>query len=134
VGGHSEPALRRAARYADGWTSAMAKEREIVAFIARLRTLRGELGRDHLPFEIQVACTDVFNLEGYQRLESHGVGDVLVQPWLFYGAGMRASLEEKKDGLKRFAEDVLAKLSAPASAAPALCRGSRGLRPPRAGS
>jgi probable F420-dependent oxidoreductase len=109
VGGHSEPALRRAARYGDGWTSAMAREREIVAFIARLGTLRRELGREHLPFAIQVACTDVFDLEGYQRLAQHGVGDVLVQPWLFYGFGMRASREEKCEGLRRFADDVLAK-------------------------
>jgi len=109
VGGHSEPALLRAARHGDGWSSAMAKEREIVAFIARLATLRRELGREQLPFEIQVACTDVFDLEGYQRLARHGVSDVLVQPWLFYGSGMRASLQEKREGLQRFADDVLAK-------------------------
>jgi probable F420-dependent oxidoreductase len=112
VGGHSEPALRRAARYADGWTSAMATELEIVEFIARLRALRAEHGREHLPFDIQVACTDVFDLEGYRRLEGHGVGDVLVQPWLLYGAGMRAPIAEKIEGMKRFAEDVLPKLPA----------------------
>ncbi|HMJ11689.1 MAG TPA: TIGR03619 family F420-dependent LLM class oxidoreductase [Polyangiaceae bacterium] len=110
VGGHSEPALRRAARYGDGWTAAMIKEREIPAIITRLTALRRELGRDQLPFEIQVACTDVFDLEGYKRLEGQGVSDVLAQPWLFYGAGMRATLDEKRDGLRRFADDVMAKL------------------------
>jgi hypothetical protein len=54
-------------------------------------------------------CTDVFDREGFERLEAHGVGDVLVQPWLFYGAGMRATLGEKRDGLRRFADDVLAR-------------------------
>ncbi len=80
---------------------------------------------------------------GY-RLEGHGVGDVLVQPWLFYGAGMRAPLEEKIEGMKRFARGRAAEaardpvtaeaLSAPGSNARASCRGSRVLHPPRADS
>jgi probable F420-dependent oxidoreductase len=106
VGGHSKPALLRAARYGDGWTSAMAREKEVVGFISALSELRQELGRGAEPFEIQVACTDVFDGAGFERLGRHGVTDVLVQPWLFYGAGMLASRAEKQNGMRRFAEDV----------------------------
>jgi probable F420-dependent oxidoreductase len=110
VGGHSEPALRRAARLGDGWCSAMSTEPETRRIIARLRALRAEHGREGLPFEIQVSSIDVFDVDGYKRLEEAGVTDVITQPWLLYGAGMAASLAEKEDGIKRFADDVFPRM------------------------
>ena len=32
-------------------------------------------------------------------------------PWLFYGAGFDADLNTKRDGLRRFADEVIAPLS-----------------------
>ncbi len=46
VGGHTEVALKRAARIGDGWTSAMIKFDDLVATIKRLGELRAEYGRD----------------------------------------------------------------------------------------
>jgi probable F420-dependent oxidoreductase len=110
VGGHSEPALRRAARLGDGWCSAMSTEPETRRIIARLRALRAEHGRADVPFEIQVSSIDVFDVDGYKRLEEAGVTDVITQPWLLYGGGPFATLDEKKDGIARFADDVFARM------------------------
>jgi probable F420-dependent oxidoreductase len=110
VGGHSEPALRRAARLGDGWCSAMSTEADTRRIIARLRALRAEHGRADVPFEIQVSSLDVFDVAGYRRLEEAGVTDLITQPWLLYGAGPFASLAEKEDGIKRFADDVFPKM------------------------
>jgi probable F420-dependent oxidoreductase len=111
VGGHSEPALRRAARLGDGWCSAMSTEPETRRIIARLRELRAEHGRADLPFEIQVSSIDTFDVDGYRRLEDAGVTDLITQPWLLYGGGLHASLDEKKDGIKRFAADVFPRMT-----------------------
>ena len=62
------------------------------------------------PFEIQAVCTDVFTVDGYKRLEEKGVHDIVTLPWLMYGTPIHADLEKKKDGMKRFAEDYIAKL------------------------
>lgn len=106
IGGHSPPGLRRAAKYGDGWASAMSTEEQTRGFVTDLVRLRKELGRDHLPFEIQVACLDVFDVDGYKRLAEIGVTDIITQPWLLYGAGPTSTLEQKKDSLERFADAV----------------------------
>ena len=57
-----------------------------------------------------VACTDVApGVDGYRRLEDAGVTHVQTMPWLYYG-GMTDSLEDKRAGLERFAEDVISRL------------------------
>jgi probable F420-dependent oxidoreductase len=110
VGGLSRPALRRAARLGDGWVSVVNSEAEIQGFAAELRRLRAEVDRSG-PFEIKVVCTDVFDLAGYRRLEEHGVTDFITIPWLFYG-GDPGSLAAKREGIARFAGEVIAKLRA----------------------
>ncbi|MEJ3744383.1 TIGR03619 family F420-dependent LLM class oxidoreductase [Actinomycetes bacterium KLBMP 9797] len=111
VGGHTEPALRRAARAGDGWSSAMMRFDTLRATIARLAALRAEYGRADAPFEIQAVCVDRFGVDGYRQQAEAGVTDAIVVPWLMYGAGFDADLAAKKDALRRFAADVLAPLS-----------------------
>jgi probable F420-dependent oxidoreductase len=112
VGGHTEPALKRAARLGDGWSSALSTEEDTRRIVARLRELRAEAGREHLPFEIQVSPIDAFDADGYRRLRDAGVTDLIVQPWLLFGAGLDASMEEKRDGMKRFADEVIPRVKA----------------------
>lgn len=109
VGGHTEAALRRAARTGDGWTSAMMRFNRLRATIARLDELRAEYGRTQVPFEIQAVCVDRFGPDGFRELAQAGVTDAIVVPWVYYGAAIDADLESKKDGMRRFAEDVVAR-------------------------
>ncbi|NEW39869.1 TIGR03619 family F420-dependent LLM class oxidoreductase [Nocardia cyriacigeorgica] len=107
VGGHTAPALRRAARLGDGWTSAMMTFTELEETIATLTRLRSEYQRDAEPFEIQAFCTDRFGLDGYRELAAIGVTDTIVVPWPLYGLGFDAPLDAKTDALRRFAKDII---------------------------
>ncbi len=109
VGGLSKPGLRRAARLGDGWISVVNKEREIRGYVAELRRLRTEWGRADEPFEIKVVCADVFDADGFRRLEAEGVTDCITMPWYLYGGDVR-DLAVKTAALRRFGEEVIARV------------------------
>jgi probable F420-dependent oxidoreductase len=109
VGGHTEAALRRAARVGDGWTSAMIKFDDLRDVIDQLGKLRTEYDRSG-PFEIQAVCIDRFGLDGYRQQAELGVTDAIVVPWVFYGVGLDGPLQAKKDGMKRFADEIMGQL------------------------
>src|SRR5262245_4841747 len=109
VGAHTNAARRRAARVGDGWTSAMIKFGELRGVIDELGKLRAEYDRSG-PFEIQAVCVDRFGLDGYRQQADIGVTDAIVMPWVFYGVGFDGSLAAKKDGMKRFADEIMGKL------------------------
>lgn len=107
VGGHTDVALRRAARVGDGWTSAMIKFDDLVQVIARLRELREEYGRADLPYEIQTVCIDRFGKDGYAELADAGVTDTIVVPWVFDGIGFDGPLDAKQESLRKFADQYI---------------------------
>lgn len=107
IGGHTDVALRRAARIGDGWTSAMIRFDDLVDVIARLRELRAEYGRADEPFEIQAVCVDRFGSAGYAELEDAGVTDIIVVPWIFDGHGFDSPLEAKQESLRSFADKYI---------------------------
>jgi probable F420-dependent oxidoreductase len=109
VGGHTEVALRRAARVGDGWASAMMKLEELRTTIERLEELRAELGRAGEPFEYQAVCIDRFGLDGYREQAEVGVTDVITVPWLLEGVGFDAELERKTDAVRKFGDEIIAK-------------------------
>jgi probable F420-dependent oxidoreductase len=110
VGGHTEVALKRAARVGDGWTSAMIKLDDLASIRSRLDELLEEAGRADVPFEIQAVCIDRFGLDGYRQQRDAGVTDAIVMPWVFYGTAVDGDLQAKKDGIRRFADDIIVKL------------------------
>jgi probable F420-dependent oxidoreductase len=110
VGGDSAPALRRAARLGDGWISVLRTSDELAEMIARLRALRAEYGRADAPFDCVVSCADAFDVGAYRALEDVGVTSILTIPWVLYG-GDPTTLDGKREGLERFAEDVVRKLA-----------------------
>lgn len=110
IGGHTEPALKRAAKRGDGWASAMMRFDDLRATIARLTELRGEHGRQQEPFEIQAVCVDRFGLDGYRQQADIGVTDVITVPWLFDGHGFDADISAKTDSIKRFADEIISQL------------------------
>jgi probable F420-dependent oxidoreductase len=112
VGGHSEPALRRAARLGDGWISAGQTVDELAETVATLRRLLDDEGRGDDPFEINALCLDVFDAAGYQRMADLGVTEAQTVPWYFYG-GDPNDLSVQIDSLARFAETVMAEVGEP---------------------
>jgi probable F420-dependent oxidoreductase len=110
IGGHTEVALRRAARVGDGWSSAMMKFDDLRDTITRLRELLAEQGRADDPFEYQAVCIDRFGLEGYREQGEIGVTDVITMPWVFEGIGFDAEIGPKLDSIRKFGDEIIAKL------------------------
>ncbi len=107
VGGHTDVALRRAARVGDGWTSAMMTCAQLGETISALNKLRAEYGRGGEPFEFQAVCIDKFDVDGHRELAAAGVTDNIVIPWVLDGLGFDAPLDKKKDSIKRFADTYI---------------------------
>ncbi|MDH6243776.1 putative F420-dependent oxidoreductase [Mycobacterium sp. OTB74] len=104
VGGHTDVALKRAAKVSDGWTSAMMTCAQLADTVTQLDKLRTEYGRADVPFEIQAVCIDKFGVDGHRELAAAGVTDNIVIPWIFDGLAFDAPVEKKKDSLKRYAD------------------------------
>jgi hypothetical protein len=107
IGGHTDAALKRAARVSDGWTSAMMTCDQLRDAVARVNTLRAGCGRADKPFEFQAVCVDKFGVDGHRQLAEIGVTDNIVIPWVLDGLGFDAPLDKKRDSLKRFADTYI---------------------------
>lgn len=107
VGGHTDVALKRAARIGDGWTSAMMTGAQLAETIGKLQALLAEHDRADVPFEYQAVCIDKFGVDGHRELAAAGVTDNIVIPWMLDGLGFDAPLAAKQDSLKRFADTYI---------------------------
>jgi hypothetical protein len=67
---------------------------------------RAAIGRQDAEFAMVGSCVDAFDYDGYRRLEDVGVTHLLTMPWMFY-AGVTDDVQEKIDGVRRFADDVI---------------------------
>jgi probable F420-dependent oxidoreductase len=111
VGGHAPAALRRAAR-SDGWLHGGGDPADLPGLLERLGQLRQDEGTSERPFEIHVISLDAYTADGIRRLEAQGVTDVIVGFRWPYAVGPDTEvLQTKLDNLRRFAEDVIAKVS-----------------------
>jgi probable F420-dependent oxidoreductase len=111
VGGLSEIAFARAARH-DGWVGDMYRTDEAIGWATRLAQVRAESGvAETAPgdFAVIVALTDALAPEHFARAEAGGVTDCMTMPWMYY-SGREASLEQKLEGMARFAQDVIVPL------------------------
>jgi probable F420-dependent oxidoreductase len=108
IGGTSKAALGRTARVADGFLGGGGSLDEMVGLLERVRRLRREAGREHLPFETMTlhAVGLERNFDDVRRLEKAGLGGVVHLPFRAT-LGRRSSLSEKLAYLDRFAEDVI---------------------------
>lgn len=109
IGGHSKPALRRAAQRGDGWMHAGGDGAELDRLLAELAALRAEYGTRE-DFEVHVISLDGFTVDGIKRLEDKGVTDVIVGFRLPYTLEQDTeSLDTKIANLSRFADNVIAR-------------------------
>jgi alkanesulfonate monooxygenase SsuD/methylene tetrahydromethanopterin reductase-like flavin-dependent oxidoreductase (luciferase family) len=109
IGGHSKPAYRRAARYADGFSFISLTEEDLVERLAIIRTLRKEYGREGEPFRVCAGLAVVPTPENVKRLEDIGVTDMSVGYRNPYEPDTM-KLEDKIGWVRRFGDEVIAKL------------------------
>lgn len=108
VGGLSDAALRRAARH-DGWISDLISTDEAAEYRATIDRHRNEVGRSG-DFSMIVSLDDAVTADEFRRAEAVGVTDILTMPWVYHG-GFELPLDQKLDGLRRFADEVVDPLS-----------------------
>ncbi len=110
IGGHSEPALRRAARTGDGWMHAGSDEETLEHLLTRLSELREEYGREREPFEIHVFSFGTPTVDSVRQMEERGVTDLIVAIRDPYADPDSITLEDKVGALHRIADEVIAKV------------------------
>lgn len=109
IGGHSDAALRRAARIGDGWMHGGGEE-DLNVLLARLADLRRAEGTERKPFEVHVISFDAYTVDGVKRLEDQGITDAIVGFRNPYFDDDSMPLQQKIDMLRQFADDVIAKV------------------------
>ena len=103
VGGHSELALRRAARH-DGWIAVQLPPEEIEDKMRVVERERGRIDRQGRPFDVTVTHYPTEpGPEEYARYREAGVTRIHVPPWRYRGI-TDANIGEKRRSLEEFAE------------------------------
>ncbi len=110
IGGHSEPAMRRAVCKGDGWIHAGGNADELETLLARVAALRKEYGVANDPFEIHVISLDAYTHDGIRRLEDLGVSDVMIGFRNSYVMEQDSeTLEQKISALRNYSDRVISK-------------------------
>ncbi len=106
VGGHSDAALRRAAR-ADGWLGVDYDLDDLAPIIARLNDYRRQLGTSERPFDIFAVLKSGLDASSLGRMEELGVTMTQDYAWLYKGTPT-SPFEHKRATMERFAERWMA--------------------------
>ena len=110
IGGHAKPALRRAARVADGFIHAGGSFDDLSSTVHQIDEYRKEYGREHLPFEYQSMGAEAFSIDGVRKLEDLGIAEAIVAFRDPYKAEPdQQTLEEKMGAIRWFADNVIQK-------------------------
>ncbi|MBI3768127.1 MAG: LLM class F420-dependent oxidoreductase [Deltaproteobacteria bacterium] len=96
VGGHTELAARRAARYGDGFFPGVADEAKLTSLLAIMRDECRKLGRDPATIEVTSGRATP-DLDGVKRLRDLGVSRFMVPPPAFDPDGITQGLERLGD-------------------------------------
>jgi alkanesulfonate monooxygenase SsuD/methylene tetrahydromethanopterin reductase-like flavin-dependent oxidoreductase (luciferase family) len=105
VGGHSDAALRRAARL-DGWLGVDYEYDELVPLVRKLNDYRREGGRESEPCEVFAVLKRFPDLDGLRRLADLGVTMTQDYAW-FYKGERTSSLARKRETMERFADETI---------------------------
>jgi probable F420-dependent oxidoreductase len=108
VGGHSEPALRRAARFGDGWVGSNPSVEELKLIVSRLHEVLRSADRTD-EFEIRTGFRGRLTPERLRTLRHLGVTDLLLSPWQIEPSASMHDLVvgELIEGLPRVVEAVI---------------------------
>ena len=110
IGGHSDAALKRAARH-DGWVYAGGGVDALAPYIPQLAEARKEAGTENAPFRL--FATDMGNatVDTVKRYQDLGVTDLIMTFRNMYAVEEDTQpLSEKIDVLKHFTDTVITKI------------------------
>ena len=93
VGGHTELAARRAARYGDGFFPGVAEDDKLIWLLGIMREECAKIGRNPAEIEITSGRT-VPDVDGVERLRDLGVSRFMVPPPAFDPDGVTQGLEQ----------------------------------------
>ena len=108
IGGHSDAALRRAAR-ADGWVGVNYDEAEVGGLLRRLARFREEAGPVRDGYQVVLAPNATPTPDLCRRLADRGVTGIVVPTWLARGEEP-STLEHKAGTLQRLGDEVIARI------------------------
>jgi probable F420-dependent oxidoreductase len=105
LGGHSRPALRRAALRGDGWFGPNVDLDATLALTRWIDSMRAEVGRDGRPFHHYVRLVGDIAPDTVRRYEDAGYEHLVFAPFvrLPRGAGLRRRLESIDEVVDRLA-------------------------------
>ena len=101
IGGDGAAAQRRAALVGDGWIPMNHAVEQIPLAASRMAELREQAGR---PGTVEITMGVEAEIDALRHAAESGVGRALVRPW--------SSGRQTIDGLRRFADEVLAEATA----------------------
>lgn len=117
VGGHTDAALKRAAKYADGWIGNAYPWAEAEHYVGRLKEFLAAEDRDLSTFEIICGLYEIPTVEIFQRAETElGVTGTMCMPWAMgnVSAGDGRNADDVaavyQSYIEQFAEDVVLKM------------------------
>ena len=111
LGGHSEPALARAAKMCDGWVSAGSTFEKLKDMMATIDGYRAQFGRRNEPFDFQASTMESFTVDGVKKLEDLGVHETTVAFRDAYAGGADNRTQQGMiDELNRYADEVIHKV------------------------
>jgi len=117
VGGHTDAALKRAAKYADGWIGNAYPWAEAEHYVGRLKEFLAAEDRDLSTFEIICGLYEIPTVEVFQRAETElGVTGTMCMPWAMgnVSAGDGRNADDVaavyQSYIEQFAEDVVLKM------------------------
>lgn len=115
-GGHSAPALRRAATLCDGWIAAGAySAEEAWAHLASLHEALDRAGRRGEHYDVYLSLAERPDPDLYRRFEDAGVTDMVCAPWMgvrpAVGDDPAEVLARRIAYCERFAEHIVAKVA-----------------------
>jgi probable F420-dependent oxidoreductase len=111
IGGHSNPALKRAAKLGDGWISAGLSLNDTEIMISKINDYRNEFGTmNHPNFQFQVMGEAAYSPDGVRKLEELGATEVIVAFRNAYEGGPdQRTLEGMIAEINWYADEVIKK-------------------------
>ncbi len=106
IGGDNDRALRRAAKYGDGWIGAGNTPDAVPSILEKINTLRTEYGRGESTFETIVGLYAEQSVELLKSLQGKGMTSTVNMPFE-YSLGKNSSIDQKKRVMEQYAKNII---------------------------